>query len=88
MPRGKPLSAAHKAAISAGMKRYWATKRAGGGSSGGSRTRSIGDRINAPRPIQHLETGKIISREAAAAIMFGSKAARKKTAGKKLGRRR
>jgi hypothetical protein len=72
MARGKPLSAAHKAAISAGLKRYWATKKSGG--SGGSSGRGI----------QHIDTGKFISREDAARIMFGSKGAAKKlAAGKK-----
>ena len=71
MARGKPLSAAHKAAISAGLKRYWAAKNGGG--SG--------------RAIQHIETGKTISREEAARIMFGSAGAAKKLAAGKKRRR-
>lgn len=79
MAKGKPLSAAHKAAISAGLKRYWATKKgSGSGSSGGGKV----------RPIQHIETGRVISREEAARIMFGSKGAAKKlAAGKKVRRK-
>jgi hypothetical protein len=67
MAKGRPLSAAHKAAISAGMKRYWATRRAGSGGSSAERKLA--------NTSQHLETGKQISRADAAAIMFGSKAA-------------
>jgi hypothetical protein len=78
MAKGKPLSAAHKAAISAGLKRYWATKRAGGSGSGGGKQRAI----------QHIETGKIISREEAARIMFGSAGAAKKLAAGKKARKR
>lgn len=72
MAKGKPLSAAHKAAISAGLKRYWASKKSSG--SGGSNGRGV----------QHIETGRLISREDAARIMFGSAGAAKKlAAGKK-----
>jgi hypothetical protein len=76
MPRGKPLSAAHKAAISAGLKRYHAGRR--GGSSGGL----------AKRPsIINIDTGKAISREEAARRMFGTKGAAKKLAGGRKVRR-
>jgi len=75
MARGKPLSAAHKAAISAGLKRYWAAKKSGG--SGGSNGRKI----------QHIETGRTISREEAARIMFGTAGAAKKLAAGKKRRR-
>lgn len=114
MARGKPLSAAHKAAISAGLKRYWAS-RSGGSSSGGSSKRSspvsfipgpfpktvpaksrgksgsskppVIDKIGAPKPIMNISTGKPISREEAAKIMFGTKgAAKKKAAGRKVKR--
>lgn len=78
MAKGKPLSAAHKAAISAGLKRYWATKRAGGSGSGGGKKRVI----------QHIETGRPISREEAARIMFGSAGAAKKLAAGKKARKR
>ncbi len=79
MAKGKPLSAAHKAAISAGLKRYWAAKKGGGsGSSGGGKTRGI----------QHIETGRVISREEAARIMFGSAGAAKKLAAGKKAKRR
>ncbi len=80
MAKGRPLSAAHKAAISAGLKRYWATKKgSGGGSSGGGNTRKAVD----------IETGRMISREEAARIMFGSAGAAKKiAAGKKARKRR
>jgi hypothetical protein len=74
MAKGRPLSAAHKAAISAGMKRYWATKSAGGGSARHATS-------------QHLETGKQISRADAARIMFGSAGAAKKIAHSKKKRR-
>lgn len=74
MAKGRPLSAAHKAAISAGLKRYWASKGSG---SGGKQ-----------RAIQHIETGKTISREDAARIMFGSKGAAKKLAAGKKARKR
>lgn len=73
MAKRGPLSAAHKAAISAGMKRYWATKSAGGSSS-------------SSRPIQNIDTGGTISREAAALVMFGSAGARKKAVGGKKSR--
>lgn len=79
MAKGKPLSAAHKAAISAGLKRYWSTKRAGGSGSGSS---------GKQRAIQHIETGKTISREEAARIMFGSAGAAKKLAAGKKARKR
>jgi hypothetical protein len=75
MARGKPLSAAHKAAISAGLKRYWATKNSGG--SGGA----------SGRKTQHIETGKMISREDAARIMFGTAGAAKKLAAGKRRRK-
>lgn len=80
MPKGKPLSAAHKAAISAGLKRYHASRRAGsgGGSSSGK----------AKKPaILNVDTGKPISREAAALIMFGTRGAAKKLAAGKKARR-
>lgn len=76
MAKGKPLSAAHKAAISAGMKKYWAGKR--GGSSGGKSKPAI---IN-------IDTGKAISREEAARRMFGSAGAAKKLAAGKKAKRR
>lgn len=95
MPRGKPLSAAHKAAISAALKRY----HAGRGSSGGSKRRSgigvpmqatspapklPGKKSPAVRQIQNIDTGKAISREEAARRMFGPAGAAKKiAAGKK-----
>jgi len=76
MAKGRPLSAAHKAAISAGLKRYWASKKGGGSGSGGTRT------------ALHIETGRQISREEAARIMFGSVGAAKKlAAGKKVRKR-
>lgn len=74
MPRGRPLSAAHKAAISAGLKRYHAARRAG---SSNSNTRTT----------LNIDTGKQISREEAALIMFGSAGARKRQAGGKRRRR-
>jgi hypothetical protein len=82
MAKGRPLSAAHKAAISAGLKRYWANKK-GSGSGGGSGQRSGGH-------IQSLVGGKVgtISREDAARIMFGSKGAAKKLAAGKKAKRR
>lgn len=58
---GRPMSAEHKAAISAGMKRYWAERRAS--SSGGGERRSPTDK------------GGSISRSEAAAVMHGSGAA-------------
>ena len=76
MPKGKPLSAAHKAAISAGLKRYWASRS---GSGGGKQTH-----------FPSIINGKVgtISREDAARIMFGSKGAAKKlAAGKKVKKR-
>jgi hypothetical protein len=77
MAKGRPLSAAHKAAISAGLKRYWAGKRSGG--SGGSSRPTI---IN-------IDTGKAISREEAAIRMYGTAGAAKKlAAGKKVKKRR
>ncbi len=76
MAKGRPLSAAHKAAISAGMKRYWASKQASSG------------RSSARAPIQHLETGRTISREEAAARMFGTRGAAKKLASAAKRRRR
>lgn len=81
MAKGRPLSAAHKAAISAGMKRYWATRRASsGGSSGAAHKVSPST--------QHLETGRQISRAEAAVRMFGSAAAAKKIAAAKKRKRR
>lgn len=79
MPRGKPLSAAHKAAISAGLKRYHASKR------GGSRTPGNAGKF---KEIRSIDTGKSISREDAARIMFGSAGAAKKLAAGKKSRRR
>ena len=99
MPRGKPLSAAHKAAISAGLKRYYASRGSG---SGRSRT-PIGkrDRIGTPRQsvtpapkpagakskasrdIINIDTGKPISREEAAIKMFGAAGAARKLAASK-----
>lgn len=78
---GRSLSPAHRAAISAGMKRYWAGKRSGSGSSsGGSGT------------AHHIETGRAISREEAARIMFGSSGVppKRKAGGRKVtkGRKR
>lgn len=77
MPKGKPLSAAHKAAISAGMKRYWAGKKGGGGGTSSSRPAII-----------NIDTGKAISREEAAVRMFGTAGARKKLAAGKKARRK
>lgn len=72
MAKRGPLSAAHKAAISAGLKRYWAGKKSSRSGSGGV----------AKKPsIINIDTNKPISREAAAAIMFGSRGAAKKLAG-------
>jgi hypothetical protein len=122
MAKRGPLSAAHKAAISAGLKRYHAGRgSSSGGSSGGGGRRSAAstpktktasvappkvskasgksgsskppaiEKINKPqRPvIQNISTGKPISREEAARIMFGSAGAAKKlAAGKKARRRR
>lgn len=75
MARRGPLSAAHKAAISAGLKRYHAARR-GGGSGGKSKPAII-----------NIDTGKKISREEAARIMFGSAGAAKRLAGGKKVRR-
>lgn len=113
MPKGVPLTAAHKQAISDGLKRYWAGKKGsssgGGGSSSGSHSgghRSVpkssggvsgitsgkagagvktafSNPSTAPRPIKNISTGKVISREDAARIMFGSAGSRKKAAGGK-----
>lgn len=70
MARRGPLSASHKAAISAGLKRYWAGRR--GGSSSGSKAKAS---------IINIDTGKGISREEAAIRMYGSAGAAKKLAG-------
>jgi hypothetical protein len=70
MAKGRQLSASHKAAISAGMKRYWAEHRK---SSGGSAAQK---RLS--NTSTHLETGKQISRADSAAIMFGSAGAAKR----------
>jgi hypothetical protein len=78
MPKGRSLSAAHKAAISAGLKRYHASKRGSSGSGGGSTKRKI----------LNIDTGKAISMEDAARIMFGSKGAAKKLAAGKKARKR
>lgn len=75
MAKRGPMSAAHKAAISAGMKRYWAGKK---GSSSGS---------SASKGILNIDTGKTISREEAAIRMFGAAGARKKLAAGKKARR-
>ena len=74
MPKGRPLSAAHKAAISAGLKRYHATRRANSG-GGGSKTTF------------NIDTGGQISREEAAIRMFGTAGARARLAGGKKRRR-
>lgn len=71
MARRGPLSASHKAAISAGLKRYHAARRAG---SGGS------SKVGGPKNTINIDTGKTISREAAARIMFGSRGSAKKAA--------
>lgn len=55
------MTAEHKAAISAGLKRYWASRRGSGGGSSSSGTST------------HLETGKQISRADAGAIMHGKR---------------
>lgn len=79
MARRGPLSAAHKAAISAGLKRYHAARRSGSGGSSG--------KANKPTII-NISTGSPISREEAAVRMFGTAgAARKLAAGKKLKKR-
>lgn len=70
MAKGRPLSAAHKAAISAGMKRYWATRSARSGGGGGS--------SHVTKTSQNIDNGGQISRAEAAARMFGTKAAAKK----------
>lgn len=75
MARRGPLSAAHKAAISAGLKRYHANRKSGG--TGKSSKPAI---IN-------ISTGSAISREEAARIMFGSAGAAKKLAAGKKARR-
>lgn len=75
MARRGPLSAAHKAAISAGLKRYHANRKAGG--SGKSSKPAI---IN-------IDTGRAISREEAAIRMFGTAGAAKKLAAGKKARR-
>lgn len=69
MAKGRPLSAAHKAAISAGLKRYWASKR--------------GD---SQPTVTNVTTGRAISREEAAQIMFGTRP-RRAAAGRKTRRR-
>lgn len=76
MAKGRSLSAAHKAAISAGLKRYWAGKRAGG--SGAKPKQKI---IN-------IDTGKAISMEEAAVRMFGTAGAAKKLAARSTKKRR
>ena len=77
MPKGRPLSAAHKAAISAGLKRYHASKGAAGS----------GSKAKAKPKIINIDTGKPISMEHAALIMFGSAGAAKKLAAHKKRRR-
>jgi hypothetical protein len=94
-----PLSAAHKAAISAGLKRYWASRKGsgGGGASAGSPgtgkpresvTRGLRQPKAAVRSSQNIDTGKQISRAAAAAIMFGPGGTRKKAASGKRPKKR
>lgn len=81
MAKGKPLSAAHKAAISRGLKAYW-SKRKGQGSE--ATVRRSDDTVQ-------TDTGTRITRDNAAAIMFGSNwrgAGKKKRATKTGGRRR
>lgn len=73
------MSAAHRAAISAGMKRYWANKK--GGNS------SVGNSANF-KNIVNIDTNRVISREEAAKIMFGTKVATAKIAKRKKSRRR
>lgn len=75
MARRGPLSAAHKAAISAGLKRYHANRKAGGSGS------------SSKPKILNIDTGRGISREEAARIMFGSAGAAKKLAAGKKARR-
>lgn len=80
MGRRGPLSAAHKAAISAGLKRYWAGRKGSGSAGGGgSATKTIQNVSNSFKPI---------SREEAARIMFGSKGAAQKLAGGKKVRKK
>lgn len=74
------MSAAHRAAISAGMKRYWASKKGSSSEKGGSSLK-LNDIVN-------IDTGKVISREEAAKIMFGTKVATAKLAKRKKSRRR
>ena len=77
MAKRGPLSPAHKAAISAGLKRYHAARK--GGSASGS---------SAKPKIINIDTGRAISREEAAVRMFGTAgAARKLAGGKKVKRR-
>jgi hypothetical protein len=76
MARRGPLSAAHKAAISAGLKRYHANRKSGG--SGKSSKPAI----------LNIDTGRAISREDAARIMFGSAGAAKRLAAGKKSRKR
>lgn len=64
----------------------------GGGGSGGRKASSVsrasqGTGLSGGRKIQNIDTGGFISREQAAAIMFG-RGARKKLAGKKVPNRR
>ena len=60
----KPMTAAHKAAISAGLKRYWATKRAS-------------TPIKSEKTFA-TDKGTRITQSQAALIMFGSKGAPKR----------
>lgn len=75
----RPMSAAHKAAISAGLKRYWATRRA----SEGPKNPGGGSTSSGEKTSFNISTGQQITREAAAMIMFGAKP-RKKTAQKRV----
>jgi len=78
MAKRGPLSAAHKAAISAGLKRYHASRRNSSGGASGTAKATF-----------NIDTGQNISREEAARRMFGSAGAAKKlAAGKKAKRRR
>lgn len=79
MGKRGPMSPAQKAAISAGLKRYWAAKKGSGGSSSGS---------SGGHKIINIDTGKAISREEAAIRMFGSAGARKKLAAGKKAKKR
>lgn len=72
---GRPLSASHKAAISAGLKRYHASRRAS----------AAPKKPSAAPGVMNISTGKLISQEEAALIMFGT---RKATATKKKRRAR